>query len=68
MRLEEEGQTQYLLRSQPLGEVFREDSFSGVLFVLLPVVLLHPHQPAVVLKFQKTHEKYDLKLNAGPCV
>lgn len=55
VRLEAEGQKHcLLLGSQPLGEVFREDSFSGVLFVLLPVVLLHPHQPAVILKCKKT--------------
>lgn len=35
--------------SQPLSEVFRKNSFGGVLFVLLPLVLLYSHQPAVVL-------------------
>lgn len=69
VRLEGEGQKQYLLlHSQPLGEVFREDSFGGVLFVLLPLVLLHPHQPAIILKFQTRHERYDFKLIVGPCV
>lgn len=43
--------------SQPLGEVFRKYPFGGVLFVLLPVVLLHAHQPAVILAEQTRKDR-----------
>lgn len=43
------GMTSAPSRSQPLGEVFREYSFCGVFLVLLPVLQLDSHQPAVIL-------------------
>lgn len=50
--------------SQPLGEVLREHPFSGILFVLLPVVLLHAHQPAVVLMVTDTTTPTDVPASA----
>lgn len=45
----ETGMASHPPHSQPLGEVFGEYSFSGIFFVLLPVVLLDSHQPAIIL-------------------
>lgn len=53
------------LVSQPLGEVFGKHSFSGILSVLLPVVLLHAHQPAVVLAGQESTHKVMLQQELG---
>lgn len=53
--------------SQPLGEVFRKYPFSRILFVLLPVVLLHAHQPAVVLMVTDTKTPTDVSCKCLGC-
>lgn len=49
---EEAGMAFGPLLSQPLGKVFREYSFSGIFFALLPVMLLYSHQPTIILNTQ----------------